>query len=49
MGDGHGRSAVEGSVSDMWIDSEPADWLMMRYFLCFEPGDPNPEDRHVRA
>lgn len=33
----------------MWIESEPADWLMMRYFLCFEPGDPNPEDRHVRA
>ncbi len=22
---------------------------MMRYFLCFEPGDPNPEDQHVRA
>src|SRR4051794_29294789 len=33
----------------MWIESEPADMLMTRYFLCFEPGDPNPEDGYVRA
>jgi hypothetical protein len=33
----------------MWIEQEPGDMLMMRYMLCFEPGDPNPEDRQVRA
>lgn len=32
----------------MWIESEPADLLMMRYFLCFPKGEPDPEDRHVR-
>lgn len=33
----------------MWIDVEPGDLLMMRYLLCFERGDPDPEDAHIRA
>jgi hypothetical protein len=33
----------------MWIDAEPGESLMLRIFLCFEPGNPNPEDRRVRA
>lgn len=33
----------------MWIDSEPGELLMTRYLFCFEPGNPDPEDRRVRA
>ena len=33
----------------MWIDAEPGTFPMMRYLLCFEAGDPAPEDRRVRA
>jgi hypothetical protein len=32
----------------MWIERERAG-DMQRFYLCFAPGDPNPEDRHVRA
>lgn len=33
----------------MWIDAEPGTFPMTRYLLCFERGDPDPEDRWVRA
>ena len=33
----------------MWIESEPGDMLMTRYFLCFQKEAPNPEDHRIRA
>src|SRR5262249_44665599 len=33
----------------MWIETEPGEWPMMRYLVCFELGNPYPEDPHVKA